>query len=106
MMDDSGRPLFPTLAPSNAPGTASADAFSMNPVGLRLVVSSNLAEGSLIVGASRYFEVFENVGGALSATHPDVLGTTVAYYGFMAQLVTLGGAFVKLGPAATRSVTK
>ena len=106
MMDDSGRPLFPTLAPSNAPGTASADAFSMNPVGLRLVVSSNLAEGSLIVGASRYFEVFENVGGALSATHPDVLGTTVAYYGFMAQLVTLGGAFVKLGPAATRSVSK
>ena len=98
LVDGQKRPIFPTLAPSNAPGTASADSFSMNPLGLRLVVSSHLSAGTLIVGASRYFEVFENTGGALSATQPDVLGTTIAYYGYMSQLVTIGGALVKLAP--------
>ena len=97
-VDASKRPLFPTLGPVNAAGTASADSWAMNPLGLRLVVSNHLTAGTLIVGASRYFEVFENVGGALSATQPDVLGTTVAYYGYMSSLVTLGGAFVKLAP--------
>ena len=98
LVDASKRPIFPTLAPANAPGTASADSFTMNPWGLRLVVSNHLSAGSLIVGASRYFETFEQVGGALSVTNVTVLSTTIAYYGYFTQFVSLGGAFVKLAP--------
>ena len=96
VVDTNKRPLFPTLAPSNAGGTANAASFSMNPLGLNLVVSNHLTAGTMIVGASRYFETFENVGGALSAVDPSVLGVTLAYYGYFASLVTVGGAFVPL----------
>lgn len=99
IVDANKRPLFPTLAPSNAGGTASADSFAMNPLGLRLVVSNHLGTGTMIVGSSRYFETYENVGGALSAVDPSVLGVTLAYYGYFAALVTVGGAFVKLTDA-------
>ena len=102
LSDGSGRPLFPSLGPANAQGTSTADSFSMNPFGLRLVVSSHLLPGTLIVGNSNYFEVFENIGGALRADQVDVLGVTVAYYGYMASLVTMGGAFVKLTPTGTK----
>ena len=102
LSDGSGRPLFPTLGPANAGGTSSADSFQMNPFGLRMVVSSHLPTGTLIVGNSSYFEVFENVGGALRADQVDVLGVTIAYYGYLASLVTMGGAFVKLTPTGTK----
>jgi HK97 family phage prohead protease len=94
-VDGNGRPLFPSVVPTNAPGTSTADSFSMGIAGLRVVVSNHLAAGTVIVGGSRYFETYENVGGALSATDPSVLGLTVAYYGYFASLVTIGGGFVK-----------
>ena len=96
VVDGQSRPLFPSLGPVNAGGTSSADSFSGNPLGLRLVVSSQLASTTLIVGASRYLETYENVGGQLSATNVSTLSTTVAYYGYFATLVALGGAFVPL----------
>lgn len=99
LSDGSGRPLFPNLGPVNARGTSNAGSFAMSPFGLDLVVSSHLPAGTLIVGNSSYFEVFENVGGALRADQVDVLGVTIAYYGYMSSLVTMGSAFVKLAPA-------
>lgn len=101
LVDSSKRPIFPTLAPSNAAGS-SMDATSMtgNPLGLRLVVSRDLAAGSLYVGASSWFETYEQVGGQLSVVDPNVLGFTIAYYGYFAPKVIVGDAFVKLGPAA------
>ena len=99
VVDGQSRPLFPSLGPVNAGGTSSADSFSGNPLGLRLVVSSQLQAGSLIVGASRFLETYENVGGQLSATNVSTLSTTVAYYGYFATLVALGGAFVPLTTA-------
>ena len=96
VVDGQSRPLFPSLGPVNAGGTSSADSFSGNPLGLRLVVSSQLQPSTLIVGASRYLETYENVGGQLSATNVSTLSTTVAYYGYFATLVALGGAFVPL----------
>lgn len=99
LVDGSKRPLFPTLAPSNAPGS-SMDATSMtgNPLGLRLVVSRDLAPGTLVVGASSWFETYEQIGGQLSVVDPNVLGFTVAYYGYFAPKVIVGGAFVELKP--------
>lgn len=105
-VDTAGRPVFPTLAPSNAGGTANAASFSMNPLGLNLVVSNQLSEGTMIVGHSRYFETYENVGGALSAVDVSVLGVTVAYWGYFASLVTVGGAFVPVSAVAPAKVSK
>ena len=99
VVDGQSRPLFPSLGPVNAGGTSNAASFSGNPLGLSLVVSSHLAAGTLIVGASRFFETYENVGGQLQATNVSTLSTTVAYYGYFASLVALSGAFVPLTAA-------
>jgi HK97 family phage prohead protease len=103
LVDSTGRPLFPTLGATNAPGTGRADSWAMNPAGLSLVVSNKLSEGSLIVGSRRYLETYENVGGQLQATNVTNLSVDVAYYGYFAQLVTMGDAFVTVTPAASRS---
>ena len=42
MVDTSGRPIFPTLGPSNAPGTGNATSFSTSVSGLTPVVSGGL----------------------------------------------------------------
>ena len=103
LVDATGRPLFPTLGATNAPGTGRADSWAMNPAGLSLVVSNKLSEGTLIVGSRRYLETYENVGGQLQATNVTNLSVDIAYYGYFSQLVTMGDAFVVVTPAATRS---
>lgn len=103
LVDSTGRPLFPTLGASNAPGTGRADSWSMNPAGLSLVVSNGLSEGTLIVGARRYLETYENVGGQLQATNVTNLSVDVAYFGYFAELVAMGDAFVTVTPASARS---
>jgi len=105
LVDATGRPLFPTLAPSNAPGTSRADSWSMNPAGLSLVVSNKLSEGTLIVGARRYLETYENVGGQLQATNVTTLSVDVAYYGYFSELVAMGDAFVSLTAGGVRTAT-
>jgi HK97 family phage prohead protease len=97
LVDAQKRPIFPTLAPVNAPGgTMDATAMAGNPLGLRLVVSRDLAAGTFIVGSSSWFETYELVGGQLSVVDPNVLGFTIAYYGYFAAKVIVGGAFTKL----------
>jgi hypothetical protein len=103
LVDSTGRPLFPTLGATNAPGTGRADSWAMNPAGLSLVVSNKLSEGTLIVGSRRYLETYENVGGQLQATNVTNLSVDIAYYGYFAQLVAMGDAFVVVTPAANRS---
>lgn len=100
LVDAQKRPLFPSLSPSNALGQLSADSFAGNPLGLRLVVSRDLPTGFLVVGKASYFETYEQVGGQLSVVDPNVLGFTVAYYGYIAAKVIIGGAFVELSPTA------
>lgn len=103
LVDSTGRPLFPTLGATNAPGTGRADSWSMNPAGLSLVVSNQLTEGTLIVGSRRYLETYENVGGQLQATNVTNLSVDVAYYGYFSELVAMGDAFVVVTPVASRS---
>lgn len=96
LADTTNRPLFPSLAPSNANGQMNAGSFASNPFGLRLVVSNHFGGPTMILGVSRLLEHFEQVGGQLSATNVSTLSTTVAYYGYAAELVTIGGGFVKM----------
>jgi HK97 family phage prohead protease len=105
LVDSTGRPLFPTLGASNAPGTGRADSWSMNPAGLSLVVSNGLSAGTLIVGARRYLETYENVGGQLQATNVTNLSVDVAYFGYFSELVAMGDAFVAVNIAGAAAVT-
>ena len=103
LVDSTGRPLFPTLGASNAPGTGRADSWAMNPAGLSLVVSNQLSDGTLIVGARRYLETYENVGGQLQATNVTNLSVDIAYFGYFSELVAMGDAFVAV--SSTRATT-
>ena len=106
LVDSTGRPLFPTLGASNAPGTGRADSWSMNPAGLSLVVSNQLSDGTLIVGARRYLETYENVGGQLQATNVTNLSVDIAYFGYFSELVAMGDAFVAVNSTRAATTTK
>lgn len=91
LTDDAGRPLFPNLAPQNAPGTASADNFQSNVMGLQLVVDPNFTANFFAVAASKYVETYENVKGLATLQAPSILETQVAYRGrFAANVYTQG----------------
>jgi HK97 family phage major capsid protein len=96
MVDTTGRQMFPTVNPVNAIGTMTPTSFVGSVAGMKLVVDKNLAAGTAIIGDSRYVEVYETVGGQVSAIEPSILGTTVAFYGYIAWLTVEPKAFVKL----------
>lgn len=98
-VDTTKRPIFPSLAPSNAAGTMDATSFASNPLGLKLVVSSDFADGTLIMGRSEFLEVYEDGPVGLSVVNPSTLGFVVARYGYLAHKVTVGAAFTVLAPS-------
>ena len=93
LADTTGRPLYPNLSPSNADGSLRPTSFEGNPLGLGLVVSSDLPDETIIVGNSRFFETYEQGAVQLSVVDPSVLGVTLAIYGHWTDLVTVGDAF-------------
>jgi len=94
--DSSGRQLFPTVNPSNALGTISPTSMSGSVAGMRLVVDKHLPAGTAILGDSTYVETYETIGGQVSVIEPSVLGTQMAFYGYIAWLVLEPAAFVKI----------
>ena len=97
LLDGDGRPLFPNLAPMNAPGTMGGiTTFSGGPLGARLVVSPQFAADTLVVAASSFAETYEDRRGALRVVEPKLLGWEIAYYGYFAGVVTVPAAFVAL----------
>lgn len=90
LVDSQGRPVFPSYAPSNAPGSLNLGSFTSNPLGVRLIVSSGFAADTCIVGNSRGFEIWEQLKGLLRAENPSVLTTTLAYRGYLATLAISG----------------
>lgn len=100
LVDTAKRPVFPNLAPQNAAGQMNAGSFSANPLGLNLVVDSNFASGTLIVGRAEYTECWEQPGGQLQVALPGTLGFELSYYGYFASLTTEATAFRKIKPAA------
>jgi hypothetical protein len=96
MVDTTGRPMFPTVNPVNSLGSLAPTQVGGSVAGLKLVMDKNLASGTAIIGDSRFVEVYETVGGQVSAIEPSILGTTVAFYGYIAWLTLEPNAFVKI----------
>jgi HK97 family phage major capsid protein len=92
-----GRPLFPMMGPTNAPGTmGGANTFNGNPLGLQLVVSPGFAPGTLIMANTAFAEVYEDRRGALRVVEPKLLGWEIAFYGYFSPLMTVDAAFVRI----------
>lgn len=81
-----GLPSFPGLSQVGSSGEL---------MGLRSVIDVNFAAGTMIIGASSFVEHYETVGGLLSVTEPTILGYTIAYYGYVADLLVDTGAALK-----------
>lgn len=96
MVDTTGRPLFPTVNPGNALGNIQPTSFAGSIAGMRLVVDKNFPAGTAILGDSLYVESYETIGGQVSAMEPSVLGTQIAFYGYMAWKVLVPEAFIQL----------
>jgi hypothetical protein len=101
-VDDSGRPLFPyagaaNLSGQNAAGTAAANTWNGNPLGLVLVVDKN-TPGSFMghaAGPAAGFEFYEQMKGAISVDVPSTLGRTIAFRGYAASFMADATKFVK-----------
>jgi len=78
LTDLAGRPLFPTLGASNAPGTASADSFALTVAGLQPVVTRTITDDTYYVGGSEAVEGYMMPLPVLEAVEPSVLGRQVA----------------------------
>ena len=96
MTDGSGRPLFPFVNPVNGMGNMAPGTIEGSVAGMRLAVDKNFPAGTAILGDPTYVEVYETLGGQVSAVEPSVLGTQIAFYGYIAWLVLRSTAFVKL----------
>ena len=77
------------------PGLQDATGFGGTLMGLRVVVDGNFAAKTMIIGVSGLVEHYETVGGLLSVTEPTILGYTIAYYGYVADLLVDTGAALK-----------
>jgi len=78
LADLAGRPMFPTLGATNAPGTANATSFSTTVAGLRPVVTPAIDDASMYVGGSESLEGYIYRMPVLEAVEPSVLGRQVA----------------------------
>ena len=96
LSDTTGRQLFPTVNPVNALGNIQPNSMSGSIAGFRLAIDKNLPAGTAILGNSQFVEVYETVGGQVSAIEPSILGTTLAFYGYIAWLTLVPEAFVKI----------
>jgi hypothetical protein len=95
LSDTSGRPLFPQTGPMNAYGSMSPGATESVAFGLRVVVDRNFADGTIIVGDSTGYEIFEQQKGALSIEVPSTMSRTIAWRGYFATLMIDASKFVK-----------
>jgi HK97 family phage prohead protease len=104
LCDDSGRPVFPYLGASNAPGAfgQGITGTAANPLGARLVVSWALSgtAPTLVVGNSSLIETYEDRRGMIQALNVTQLGMDLAYYGYSAMYTVSEDGFVALELAA------
>lgn len=105
MVDLGGRPMFPTVGPMNAMGNIQPDTMGGSVAGMRLVVDKNFPAATAILGDSTYVETYETIGGQVSVAEPSILGTQMAWYGYMAWLVLEADAFVQFTVPVTPLTT-
>ncbi|MET8603077.1 HK97 family phage prohead protease [Streptomyces rubiginosohelvolus] len=102
LVDGDGRPLLPSLGPTNAPGTINLGNPESGVGGspFRWIVSKHLAAGTMIMGDSTYAESYENGRRFLQAVRPDVLGLDIAYMGYTATYFPYPKTLVRITAAA------
>ena len=98
LADNNDRPIFPSIAPSNAPGMMMANTYNGNPFGLQIVVSSNLASGRMYLTRREAVEVYEQQKGSLSVDEPATASRIVSFRGyfttnFINSNMVIGGTF-------------
>jgi hypothetical protein len=98
LVDQDGRPLFPTIGPMNASGSLAPTEFGGTAFGLQIVVDKNLvlAGGkNLYVGRSDGFEIYEQAKGAISVEAADgSLSRFIKFRGYFATLMIDATKFV------------
>ena len=90
-VNSDGDALFPNMGVNT-----DVSNFAGNPLGLRLVVGPNLPAGTLVMGASRFAEAYEDRKGAVRAFEVSLLGWEVGFYGYAVAALIEPLAFVKI----------
>lgn len=98
LVDLAGRPLFPTLGPVNAPGTANAATFVGSVAGLRVVVTPALTDATFWVGNSLTIEGAIYRFPVMEAVEPSVLGRQIAVAAASAGYRPIPNAAIHLSP--------
>jgi HK97 family phage major capsid protein len=78
LTDLAGRPLFPTLGATNAPGTMAATSFAVTVAGLTPVLTPGIDDATYWVGGADSLEGYMYRFPVLEAVEPSVLGRQVA----------------------------
>jgi HK97 family phage prohead protease len=88
LVDLDGRPVFPSVgAPGlggyNTLGAGNVTNWSTsNPLGLQIIVDSNVAAKTLVVFHAPAAEYYEQIRGLMSVENPGTLSRTFSYYGY------------------------
>jgi hypothetical protein len=96
LSDDSKRPLFPQVGPMNAFGNLGVTEAVGNAFGLSVVVDRNFPADFMAIGDASGFEIYEQQKGAIQASNPAELSTTLAFRGYFATLMIDSSKFVKM----------
>lgn len=96
LVDQAGRPLFPSVGPMNAFGSVDPGMYNGNAFGLRVVVDRNLSASTIIVGNSDGIEFWEDMRGAVSVNQPSTLSRQIAFRGYFAAKLIDDTKFVKV----------
>jgi hypothetical protein len=97
-MIDSARLVIPPDRTSEmgAPGTSSLASFAGDLLGVPRIVVPTFPSGTVIVGHSSCYEIYEEIIGLVSVVEPSILGVQVAYGGYVAFGAVAAAGLVKL----------
>ena len=95
LVDTADRPLFPQAGPMDSFGSMSPTGSPAAAFGMTVVVDSNFANDTVIVGQPDGFEIFEQQKGAISTSEASTLSRTLAFRGYLATLMIDAGKFRK-----------
>jgi HK97 family phage major capsid protein len=100
---DTARLVFPNnVNSSESAGSSSLTDFGGYVLDLPRIVVPSFPTGTMIIGPSVFYEVYEETIGLLSVVEPSILGVEVAYGGYIAYGNLEEKAFAKItGPAVT-----
>ena len=96
--DGSGRPLFPQVGPMNAFGTTTPGTSNFVAFGLQVVVDTNFdntGNGTMILGDTIGFEIFEQTKGFLSVDNATNRSRDISWLGYFATLMLDADRYVK-----------